>query len=219
MQKNNAGRRYYPILLDLQGKPCLVAGGGTVAERKVLTLLESNAVVTVVSPACTDTLGRLAESGRIIWLQKIFEPSDLQNIHLVIAATDNPDVNSAVFREAAGLGLLVNVIDNPDECTFIVPSVVERGDLLIAISTSGASPALAKKIRKELEATFGDEYAIFLQIMAELREKAIKDIPEENTRRLLFRKLVDSDILQLLKEGKSAEAGALAEAIYKASLA
>lgn len=218
MQRNNAPRhRYYPVMLDLGGRSCLVVGGGSVAERKVNTLLQSGAVVTVVSPECTAPLSRLAGAGRIVWKREEFSPSDIRDSLLVIAATDNPDVNQAVFQAASQAGCLVNVVDDPRQCNFIVPSVIERGDLLIAVSTSGASPALAKKVRQDLEAMFGEEYTRFLEIMADVRKQALEEIPEEKTRQEIFRQLANSEMLSLIKEGRHEEAERLAEEIYRAA--
>lgn len=194
-----------------------MVGGGSVAERKVNTLLQSGAVVTVVSPECTAPLSRLADSGHIIWKRGEFSSSDIRDSLLVIAATDNPGVNQAIFQAASQAGRLVNVADSPEQCNFIVPSVIERGDLLIAVSTSGASPALAKKVRQELEALFGEEYTRFLEIMAAVRKQALEEITEEKTRQEIFRQLVSSEMLSLIKQGRHEEAERLAQEIYRAA--
>ncbi|MDH4100348.1 MAG: bifunctional precorrin-2 dehydrogenase/sirohydrochlorin ferrochelatase [Nitrospirota bacterium] len=216
MQRSSDSRkRYYPILLDLTDRQCLVVGGGNVAERKVKTLLQSAAVVTIVSPQCTESLSLLAGQGRITWHRRDFSPDDIGKSFLVIAATSDSAVNQAVYQAATSAGCLVNVIDNPELCNFIVPSVVERGDLMVAVSTSGASPALAKKVRLELEAMFGEEYTEFLEILAALRKRALGEIPEEGMRQELFRRLVNSEILSLLREGRRDDAERLAEQIYR----
>lgn len=216
MRRNSDSRkRYYPMLLDLTGRHCLVVGGGNVAERKVNTLLQSGAAVTVVSPECTEHLSRLAEDGHITWHRRSFSATDIGDAFLIIAATSDTTVNKAVYGAASDAGRPVNVVDSPELCNFIVPSVVERGDLLVAVSTSGASPALAKKVRLELEAMFGEEYTLFLEILAGLRKRALEEIPEEGMRQELFRRLVNSEMLSLLREGRREEAERLAENIYR----
>ncbi len=194
--------KYYPVYLDMRGRPCLVIGGGTVAERKTLTLLEAGADVTVVSPALTAKLQELSRSGRITHRQKNFEEKDLSGKFLVIAATDLPDMNSSAAQSCKKNNILVNVAVPPDESSFIVPSVVERGDLLIAVSTSGISPALAKKIRQELESRYGAEYALFLERLAGIRQQVLEEVADEQKRRMIFQKIVDSDVINLLQQGR-----------------
>ncbi len=206
--------KYYPILLDLKGRSVVVVGGGSVAERKVLSLIECSADITVISPDATPVLKELSRQKRIRLLKRDFTTDDLNGALMVIAATSNRKVNTAVSYEAKKRGILVNVVDVPEECSFIVPSVVQRGDLLIAISTSGKSPAMAKKIRMELESLYGKEYELFLSMMGEIRARAMKDIKNESKRQGLFSSLVSSDILKLLKEGKVKEAEEEAERIY-----
>ncbi|MEW6410221.1 MAG: bifunctional precorrin-2 dehydrogenase/sirohydrochlorin ferrochelatase [Nitrospirota bacterium] len=206
--------KYYSILLDLKGRSAVVVGGGSVAERKVLSLIECSADITVISPDATPVLKELSKQKRIRLLKRDFTTDDLNGALMVIAATSNRKVNTAVSYEAKKRGILVNVVDVPEECSFIVPSVVQRGDLLIAISTSGKSPAMAKKIRVELESLYGKEYELFLSMMGEIRARAMKDIKNESKRQGLFSSLVSSDILKLLKEGKVKEAEEEAERIY-----
>jgi len=194
--------KYYPVYLDLRDRPCLVIGGGTVAERKIFTLFEAGADVTIISPTLTPKLQELARTGKITHRQKNFEEQDLSNEFLVISATDSPDVNSIAAKACKKRNILVNVAVPPDECSFIVPSVVDRGDLLIAVSTSGISPALAKKIRLELESRYGAEYALFLKKLAEIRERVIEEVTDERKRRIIFKKIVDSDVINLLQEGR-----------------
>lgn len=194
--------KYYPAYLDLRGRPCLVIGGGPVAEGKTLTLLEAGADVTIVSPALTLKLQELSQSGRISHHQKNFEEKDLSGAFLVIAATDLPDMNSSAAQACKKNNILVNVVVPPEESSFIVPSVVERGDLLIAVSTSGISPALAKKIRQELETRYGAEYALFLERLAEIRQRVLEEVTDEQKRRMIFQKIVDSDVINLLQQGR-----------------
>ncbi len=198
--------KYYPVFLDLRGRPCLVIGGGMVAERKTLTLLEAGADVTIVSPTLTSTLKELSRSGRITHRQKNFEEKDLSGEFLVIAATDASDMNSSAARACKKNNILVNVAVPPEESSFIVPSVVDRGDLLIAVSTSGISPALAKKIRQEIESRYGAEYALFLERLAKIRQQVLEEVPDEQQRRTIFQRIVDSDVINLLQQGRERDA-------------
>ena len=165
--------KYYPVYLDLRDRPCVVIGGGTVAERKALTLLEAGAEVTIISPALTPKLRELSDAGKITYLQKQYEEKDLSGEFLVIAATPSPEVNTLVATTCRKKHMLVNVAVPPEANSFIVPSVVERGDLLIAISTSGTSPALAKKIRQDIEQRYGAEYELFLEKLSAMRTRVI----------------------------------------------
>ncbi|MBI4216967.1 MAG: bifunctional precorrin-2 dehydrogenase/sirohydrochlorin ferrochelatase [Chloroflexi bacterium] len=162
---------YYPAFLDLQGRRGIVVGGGVVAERKARSLLEAGALVTVIAPKLCPGLQRLARDGGIVAHQREYRPGDLQGAFLVMAATDEPTVNEAVSQEAQEQGILANVADNPRLCSFIVPSVVRRGDLLVAISTGGRSPALAKRLRVELEARFPAGYEHLLALISAVRDE------------------------------------------------
>jgi len=198
--------RYYPAYLDLRERPCIIVGGGPVAERKALTLLEAGADVTVVSPTLTRKLQDLSLSGKIDHRSKKFEDKDLAGAFLVIAATDSVDVNSSIGKLCGKMRVLVNVTAPPEESSFIVPSVVDRGDLLIAISTSGASPALSRKLRRKLEDQYGREYEVFLRKMAAVRNRLMEEMPDESARRAVFEALVNSDVLELLRQDKMHEA-------------
>ena len=198
--------KYYPAYLDLRERPCMVIGGGGVAERKALSLIEAGAVITVISPSLTPKLHDLSESGKINHLKKNFEDRDVSGAYLVIAATDSPEVNSSVARICKKKQVLVNVAVPPAEGSFIAPAVVERGDLLIAVSTSGASPALSRKIRQELEKQFGPEYDLFLSKLTGIRKRMLEEIADENARRKIFQSIVDSDVIDLLRQGKTHEA-------------
>jgi precorrin-2 dehydrogenase/sirohydrochlorin ferrochelatase len=158
--------RFYPAFLDLRERPCLVVGGGTIAERKAVALFDAGADLTVVSPSLTPALETLSHKNKISYRPKSFEERDVNGMYLAVAATNDPGVNSAVARACRQRGILVNAASPPEESTFIVPSVVDRGDLLIAVSTSGNSPALSRKVREDLERTYGSEYAVFLEKMA-----------------------------------------------------
>ena len=163
--------RYYPIFLDIQKRNCLVVGGGAVATRKAVTLLDCGAQVIVVSPEVTEKLQRLADDGLLTRHNKTYETGDLEDMFFVIGATNDAVLNRKIFHDAERLGKLCNIADQPDICNFILPSIINRGDLTIAVSTSGKSPAFAKKLRKDLEKQFGEEYAEFLTLMGVIREK------------------------------------------------
>ncbi|MEK6742349.1 MAG: bifunctional precorrin-2 dehydrogenase/sirohydrochlorin ferrochelatase [Nitrospirota bacterium] len=208
--------KYYPAFLDLRDRPCLVVGGGPVAERKAISLFDAGADLSVVSPTLTPALHELADKGKITYRKKNFDQHDLTGMFLAVAATDDGAVNMAVAHACRKNGVLVNVATAPDEGTFVVPSVVERGDLLIAISTCGDSPALARRIREELERTYGPEYGVFLEKMALLRRKLLQEVPNEEDRRKVFQALVDADIVYLLRAGQVHEADNRIAEIVKA---
>lgn len=208
--------KYYPVFLDVRDRSCVVVGGGKVAERKAVALFDAGADLTVVSPELTPHLRELADKGKITYHPKTFNEQDLAGAYLVIAATNDALVNDAVARTCRKHDILVNVATSPDEGTFIVPSVVERGDLLIAISTCGDSPALARRVREELERTYGPEYGVFLEKMALLRRRLLQEVPNEDDRRKVFQALVDADILYLLKAGQVHEADHRIAEIVKA---
>lgn len=160
----------YPInLVGLANRLCLVVGGGTVAFRKVAGLLAAGAIPVVVAPEIVGELAALAERGAIRLAQRPCDMADLDGAFLVIAATDDPALNRAISEEARARGALVNVVDVPDESNFIVPAVVRRGEMNVAVSTGGASPALARRLREQLEAQFGPEYEQLVDLLAELR--------------------------------------------------
>lgn len=159
----------YPLFLDLHGKPVLVVGAGAVAERKIASLIACNAQVTVVAPDAAKEIRDLAEHKRIRWKQRPFEDADVDGMRLVVAAAQDRVVNEAVAGSARKKGLWVNVVDMPDLCDFFVPAVVDRSPFMLAISTGGASPGLARRIRKELEDLFPERMAGFFDLVLKLR--------------------------------------------------
>jgi precorrin-2 dehydrogenase len=209
-------RKYYPMMVDLTGKRCLVVGGGSVAERKVALLLEFGGAVEVVSPEVTARLTALAEAGRIRLRRRSVRIADMTGAFLVVAATDDPQVNSQVGERARVGGGLVNVVDDPDACSFLVPSVVRRGDLTIAISTAGGSPALAKKLRQRLEQTIGPEYEEFLAALRELRERAQRSITDPKERQAIFRRAIESDLFEHVARGDATAVAARLEDLLHA---
>ncbi|WP_022855722.1 precorrin-2 dehydrogenase/sirohydrochlorin ferrochelatase family protein [Thermodesulfobacterium thermophilum] len=165
---------YFPVFLNLEGKLCVVIGGGKVGERKVLSLLQAKAFVKLISPEATPVLQKLAEEGQIIWEKRIYQTGDLEGAWLVVAATNDPSTQRSIYDEANAKRVFCNMVDVPEFCSFIVPSVVKRGSLTIAISTSGASPAVARRIRESLEMQFGPEYEIYLKLMENLRKQILE---------------------------------------------
>ena len=160
----------FPIFVKLQNRLVVVVGGGTVAESKISGLLTAGARVRVIAPETNASIAGLVQQERIEWRVKAFEPADLEDAFLVIAATSASGVNDAVYREADARGILCNAVDDIEHCHFYYGSVVQRGDLQIAISTNGRSPALAQRLRKELENQFGPEYEAWLESLGSARE-------------------------------------------------
>ena len=200
-------KKFYPAFVDIEDQPCLVVGGGGIAEEKAAALLDCGADVTVISPDLTEALCDRADRGEINWIARRYEPGDVRGFRLVISATDSTEANERVYRDAEAEGVMVNVVDVPELCRFIVPSIVRRGDLCIAVSTGGKSPALAKKIRGQLEGSFGTEYAALLDLLGKYRPEMKARYPDEiETRAKLWTSLVDSDILDLIREGRADEA-------------
>ena len=192
--------KYYPICLNISKKRCVVIGGGDVAERKVTRLLEAGAGVEVVGKLLTPKLKTMQNEGKIGHIADDYKEEYINDAFLVIGATDRDDVNDKIYMDADKNGKLVNIVDSPDRCNFILPSIVKQGDLQIAISTSGKSPALAKKLREEMEGSYGFEYQILLDIMGAVREKVIvRGYPSEENKKL-FEALLNSDILQYIRE-------------------
>ncbi|RWX51934.1 precorrin-2 dehydrogenase; sirohydrochlorin ferrochelatase [Candidatus Electrothrix marina] len=190
----------YPVSLNIEGKLCAVAGGGNVAERKVLSLLNARASVRIISPQLTELLSDLTANGSVEWRNRGYRNGDLDGALLVFAATDNRDVQDAVVRDARKAGLLVNVADAPDLCDFQVPAVVRRESLNIAVSTNGTSPALAAKIRRELEDRYGDEYADLLRLMSRLRARICNDSSSDGIdRKILFQNILHEDIIHWIR--------------------
>ena len=179
---------YYPVLLDLAGRRCVMIGGGPIAERRVDGLVTAGAHVIVISPRVTPALGVLAAQGRIDHEPREYREGDLAGADLAFVATDAGEVNAAVAREARERGLWINAADDPARCTFILPALVRRGDLTVAIATGGSSPALARAIREELEAYLTDDYATLASIAAEARREvraAGRQVTAEAWRRAL----------------------------------
>ncbi|MGB2753829.1 MAG: bifunctional precorrin-2 dehydrogenase/sirohydrochlorin ferrochelatase [Phycisphaerae bacterium] len=191
----------YPIALDLSGRRAVVVGGGEVALRKARALADAGAHVRVVAPKL---VAGFTEDGRFECLAARYERHHLEGALVAVAATDDEAVNRRVAEDARAAGVLVNVVDRPELCDFIVPAQVRRGDLLIAISTSGAAPALAKRLRERLEKEFGPEYATYLAVLREVRENLKKRNIPADLRRRIFERLASDDIVAAARQGTDA---------------
>ena len=195
---------YYPVYLDLVGKPCVVIGGGDVAERKVRGLVECDAGVTVISPEATLGIRELAEQGGLIWEDREYRQGDLKGVFLAIAATDQSSVNQTIADEAANEGVILNVVDNASLCGFIAPAILRRGEVTVALSTGGASPALARKIRESLEHSDALEYANLAGILSlargELKRQGVVVDPNR------WQECISGELVSLVKAGKEQQA-------------
>lgn len=196
----------YPVNLILENKKCVVVGGGVVAERKVRRLLECKARVLVISPVISSSLSSLAKRKKVTFKKRVAKLNDLKGAYLVISATDDRLLNSAVSAYCRENAILVNVVDSYPECSFILPSILRRGELAISVSTGGISPALAKEIRKGLEPRFGNEYAKLLRLIQRIRLQAINKIKKSSDRKSFFRKAIHPGVLRLLRENRATEA-------------
>ena len=205
--------RYYPVYLDLQGRDVLVVGAGAVGSRKVKTLLQAGARVTVVSPQATAAVRALADEGQLIWHQRPYGATDLAAVCLVFGATDDPELNRRIEADAARQGVWCNLAAQPDRGDFILPSIVARGDLLISISTSGTSPAVARRLRQDLEAYFGEEYAPFLRLMGAIRARLLEREHAPDDHKKAFGQLIDGGLLALVKAGDMEGINALLQSV------
>lgn len=194
---------YYPIGINLTDKKCLIVGGGEVALRKAHVLLEAGARVIVITPKSQPDIENL-DGVEVIYRE--YRKGDVLGYALVFAATDDRKVNAQISGECESEGVLINVVDDPELCSFIVPAMVRRGDLLLAVFTSGKSPALSKKIRKELEKEYGPEYTEFVNLLGRHRDNIKAKYPTQAERERVFGRLVNSGILELIREGKVEEA-------------
>lgn len=209
--------RYYPVYLDIQGRRCVVIGAGGVAERKVRQLLDSGAAVTLISPSATKALRQWTGEAQLVWLQRPYQPGDLSDAFLAIAATDDSAVNRQVREEATAERVLLNIVDVPSLCTFIAPAIVERGPVSVAISTSGTSPALARRLRELMEGSrpidcaepgettcrclaWADAAGVLSEVRGELKAEARTASPKA------WQEAMDAEVLELVERGRPQEA-------------
>jgi precorrin-2 dehydrogenase/sirohydrochlorin ferrochelatase len=203
---------YYPTFLDLTEKKAVVVGGGKVAERKILTLLKTGTEVTVISPALTIKLEKEKQKGKIRHIPRQYRTGDLKKAFLVVAATDSPVINEKVSQDAP---CLVNVVDTPCQCNFIVPATVDRWPLHIAVSTSGISPALSRSIRRELETMYGRQFSGYLKALMRIRKKAMKAIQDKRKREEFLRAIASEKTIKMLRREGLKEAGRRAEYLFE----
>ena len=184
----------FPIFLKLTNRPCIVVGAGHLAESKIESLQTAEARITVIAPKASPRIVAMADSGELTWQQREYATGDLTGHFLVVAATNVPAVNRAVFAEAEAAGILINAVDDPPFCDFYFPSVVRRGDLQIAISTAGASPALAQKIRKDINAQLPLDAGDWLTDLGNLRREVVAAEPLNEERKWLLHQLAQREV-------------------------
>jgi siroheme synthase-like protein len=208
------------MFVDIEGRRCLVVGGGPVATEKVEKLLEHGAVVRLVTPRATPGLAELVASGAVAEHHaRAYRPEDLDGCFLVVAATNLDAVNRMVWQDAEARNLLCNVVDVPPLCNFIVPSIVRRGELALAISTGGASPVVAKHIRRQLERAYGPEWEALVALLRDVREDLKARYPDMPSRRDAVERLMDTDVVRLLAEGEEEAARDLARQVLEIGVA
>ncbi|MDH4321294.1 MAG: bifunctional precorrin-2 dehydrogenase/sirohydrochlorin ferrochelatase [Desulfobulbaceae bacterium] len=193
---------YYPICLDITGRRCIVIGGGKVAARKAQGLLDHNAAVTMISPELGEESAALHAAGRLTWCDRPYQEGDLAGAFLVIAATDDPEVQERIHAEAEAGNILLNVADVPKWCNFILPATVRRGDFSLSISTGGKSPALAKRMREAMEAQFGPEYDILLQALGALRPLVLSLNRPHRENKKIFAQLLHDDMVLWIRDNR-----------------
>jgi precorrin-2 dehydrogenase/sirohydrochlorin ferrochelatase len=198
--KSGEGMSYYPVSLDLKDRFCIVIGGGKVAERKVRGLLACEAAVQVISPRLTSGLADLFRAGLLTWQERDYRSGDLSGAFLVIAATDNEQVQQRTYEEAEERNILINVADVPGRCNFILPATVRQGDLTVSVSTGGKSPALAKRLRQELEKSIGPEYKIIADILGNLRGAILARGRPQAENEAMFNRLLHRDMPRWVQE-------------------
>ena len=200
----------FPMFMKLEGRPCLVVGAGTVGEPKISSLIASGASVRVIALHATAAVAEWAQAGSITWDARAFSAADLDGVFLVIAATNSRDLNATIFDQARQRNILCNVVDDPDYCDFYYPAVVRRGELQLAISTNGHSPALAQRIRRELEIQFGPEYGEWLEELGRIRQQLFAGKIDPEERRRLLHELASREAFEKIQSaGRNIEAGSL----------
>ena len=197
---------YYPIFLDIEQRNVVIIGGGEVCARKAETMMRYGARVTIVSPEITDEIAAWEQAGVLAVHRKIYMESDLEGASIVIASTDDPCVNARVARDCRRRRIPVNVVDVTHLCEFIVPAIIEKGSIQIAISTGGKSPALARTLKEDLQRTIGPEYAEVNDLLGTLRKSAKKVLPTDIDRKRFFDGIITAGLLDLLREGRRREA-------------
>jgi len=209
--------QYYPIFMDLKAQLVLVVGGGPVALRKVQTLLHHGALVHIISPRLVPELKALIDEKTCSWLEKDYSSEDMQEAILVFSCTENEEVNTHVAKDAKAQHRPVNVVDDPEKCSFIVPSIMERGDLKIAVSTGGSSPIVARQVRAELQSLYGQEMAEYLTLLKTWRGLAKRSLPSEK-RSIFWQQVTDGKVRELIKAQRFIEAEGVVEKCFQSLL-
>ncbi|MBU0701660.1 bifunctional precorrin-2 dehydrogenase/sirohydrochlorin ferrochelatase [bacterium] len=195
--------RYYPICLDVKNRRCVIVGGGEVSARKTACLLNYEANIVVISPQITKEINALVQGKKIEWIDRNYQGEDLKDAFFVVVATNDHELNKQISQEARDKGMLVNMVDSAEDSTCILPAVLSRGSLSIAVSTEGKSPALAKKIRDDLSVIFGREYIGFVELLGSLRQIIKTTFDSQTKRCIIWNKLLNSELLELLKKGRT----------------
>lgn len=212
---SNALRSYYPAFLNIAGRKCVIIGGGKVAQRKCSALLAAGADVTVISPKITNGIRRYVERGQITHIGRGYKKGDLKKAFIAVSATESETINEKVARDARHSRVLLNVVDNAPLCDFIVPSVLRRGYLTIAVSTGGVSPAMAATIRRDLEDMYGREIPRYLRFLEGIRAEALFNVKDMTKRRRLLKDLASQKMLRMLGSKGFLEARTAALAVHK----
>ncbi|MCQ2560274.1 MAG: bifunctional precorrin-2 dehydrogenase/sirohydrochlorin ferrochelatase [Clostridia bacterium] len=193
---------FYPIFLNIEAKNCLVIGGGKVALRKVLSLLQAQAQVRVISPKLEPELQKLNQQGKIEYIQTVYQSKWLEGVFLVISALDDPQVARQIAQDCRKRNLLLNSVLEPELGNFQVPATCQRGKLQLAVSTGGQSPLLARIIKEQLEAEFGEEYQELLQTLEQVRQEVKQKISDSRKRQEIYKQIVNQDVVDLIKQGR-----------------
>jgi len=205
---------YYPIFMNLRGQQVLVVGGGAVALRKVQTLLQHGALVHIVSPQLVPELKALLDNKTCFWLEKDYSTEDINEALLVFSCTEKEAVNAQVAQDANARHRSVNVVDDPERCSFIVPSIMEQGDLKIAVSTGGSSPIVARQVRAELQSLYGQEMAEYLKLLKTWRSLAKSSLPSDK-RSIFWQRVTDGEVRKLIKGQRLTEAEGVVEKCFQ----
>jgi precorrin-2 dehydrogenase/sirohydrochlorin ferrochelatase len=197
----------FPMFLKLDGRPCLVAGAGSIGEQKIRSLIDCGARVHVVAPSASTAVTEAASRGMLVWSQRDFELCDLEGVFLVVAATSSVEINHAIYRAAQARGILCNVVDDPPHCDFFYPAVVRRGHFQIAISTGGLSPALAQRVRKQLEEEFPPVYGVWLEELGKKRAALFQSGCQPDLRRSLLHQSATPEAFTQFEHDRVLETG------------
>jgi precorrin-2 dehydrogenase / sirohydrochlorin ferrochelatase len=191
--------KYYPMMLNIENRKCLIIGGGDIACRKISEFIEYGANVTVVSISINEDIKAFMDKGLIHYIKDAYHKNYIENAYIVVASTNHSKINNQIFRDCSEKGILVNVVDDPKNCSFIVPSKIKRGDLTISISTNGKSPTLSRAIREELEEKYDENYEILLNILGDVRKEVIEKVKDASMKKEIFNNIVKEDYLEKLK--------------------